>query len=104
MTNDPIVEPAADPIVEPAAAGSAKLPSAHLGWAIAVAALGFLPLGLVAIIQALRTTAALRAGDLVSARKRSRSANRWIIGTALVAVLVDLVILGALFLLGAFAS
>jgi hypothetical protein len=102
MTNDPIVEPAADPIVEPAAA--AKLPSAHLGWAIAVAALGFLPLGLVAIIQALRTTAALRAGDLVSARKRSRSANRWIIGTAVVAVLVDLVILGALFLLGAFAS
>ena len=44
MTNDPIVEPAADPIVEPAAAGSAKLPSAHLGWAIAVAALGFQPL------------------------------------------------------------
>ncbi len=104
MTTDPIVEPAADPLVEPGAAAAAKLPSGHLGWAIAVAALGFLPLGVIAIIQALRTTAALRAGDLISARKRSRSAKRWIIGTAVVAVLVDLAIIGSLLLLGAFAS
>ncbi|MDA3022828.1 MAG: CD225/dispanin family protein [Actinomycetota bacterium] len=99
MTIDPIVDPEADPET----AGSGQLPSGHLGWAIAVAALGFLPFGVIAIVQALRTTAALRAGDLVSARKRSRAAKRWIIGTVVVAVLVDLVILGALLLLGAFA-
>ncbi len=98
------IDPAPDPSASPEAADSGNSPSAHLGWAIVVAALGFLPLGVIAIIQALRTTSALRAGDLVSARKRARSAKRWIIGTAVVAVLVDLAIVGSLLLLGAFAS
>lgn len=99
-----VIDPPIDPTGNPEAADSGKLPSAHLGWAIAVAALGFLPLGVVAIILSLRTTAALRVGDLVSARRRSKAAKGWIISAGVVAVLVDLVILAAFMFLGAFAS
>ncbi|MSO27637.1 MAG: hypothetical protein EXQ60_06200 [Candidatus Nanopelagicales bacterium] len=88
----------------PEAVNSGNLPSPHLGWAILVAALGFLPLGVIAVIQALRAGAALRAAEVARARKLAAAAKRWIIITVVVALLVDLVVLGAFLFLGAFPS
>lgn len=97
-------DPTLDRTAIPEAVNSGNLPSPHLGWAILVAALGFLPLGVIAVIQALRAGAALRAAEVARARKLAAAAKRWIIITVVVALLVDLVVLGAFLFLGAFPS
>ncbi len=100
MASDPIIEtPSTPEIVD-----SGNLPSPHLGWAILVAALGFLPLGIIAVIQAFRAGAALRADEVARARKLATSAKWWIISAVVVGLLVDLVILGAFMFLGAFGN
>ena len=100
MASDPTIDQA----TTPEGVFSGNSPSPHLGWAILVAALGFLPLGISAVIQAFRAGAALRADEVARARKLATSAKWWIIITAFVALLVDLVILGAFMVLGAFGN
>ncbi len=97
-------DPTFDTAPTPESVDSGNLPSPHLGWAILVAALGFLPLGIIAVTQAFRAGAALRADEVARARKLAASAKWWIIITVLVGLLVDLVILGALLFLGAFGN
>ena len=100
MASDPTIDQATTP--EGVFSGNSTSP--HLGWAILVAALGLLPLGIIAVIQAFRAGAALRADEVARARKLATSAKWWIIITAFVALLVDLVILGAFMVLGAFGN
>ena len=76
----------------------------HLGWAAAVTALCFLPLGLIAVVYSLRSARALEAGDEPTARRSARVARRWILATVIVGLLVDLGLLAVLLLLGAFSS
>lgn len=76
----------------------------HLGWAAAVTALCFLPLGLVAVAYSLRSARALQAGDEPTARRSARVARRWILTTVIVGVIVDVGLLAVLLLLGAFSS
>lgn len=76
----------------------------HLGWAAAVTALCFLPLGLIAVVYSLRSARALEAGDELTARRSARVARRWILATVIVGLLVDLGLLAVLLLLGAFSS
>lgn len=76
----------------------------HLGWAAAVTALCFLPLGLVAVVYSLRSSRALEAGEEPKARKAARVARRWILTTVIVGVIVDGGLLAVLLLLGAFSS
>lgn len=76
----------------------------HLGWAAAVTALCFLPLGLVAVAYSLRSSRALQAGDEPAARRSAVVARRWILATVAVGLVVDLGLLAVLLLLGAFSS
>jgi len=100
MASDPTIDQA----TIPEGVNSGSLPSPHLGWAILVAVFGFLPLGIIAIIQAFRAGAALRADEVARARKLATSAKWWIISAVVVGLLVDLVILGAFMFLGAFGN
>lgn len=100
MASDPIFDTAHTP----EKVDSGKLPSPHLGWAILVSAFGFLPLGIIAVIQAFRAGAALRADEVQRARKLATSAKWWIISAVVVGLLVDLVIVGAFMILGAFGN
>ena len=86
----------------PATAGAGKWPSPHFGWALVVSMLFFLPLGAVAIYQGFRTVAAIKSENFTLARKRSRSARRWIIATILVGLLIDGLVAAVFLLLGAF--
>lgn len=76
----------------------------HLGWAVAVSALCFLPLGLVAVVYSLRAARAVELGDADRGRRLGRVAGRWILGTAVVGVLLDLLLLAVFALLGAASS
>jgi len=76
----------------------------HLGWAVAVSALCFLPLGLVAVVYGLRASRAATAGEADRARRLGRVARRWVIVTVVVGLLVDLGLVLVMALLGAFSS
>lgn len=76
----------------------------HLGWAAAVTALCFLPLGIVAVVYSLRSSRALEAGDEPTARRTARVARRWIVATVVVGLMVDMGLLAVLLVLGAFSS
>ncbi len=76
----------------------------HLGWAVASAMLCFLPLGLIAVLYALSSNKALAAGDVDRAVRKARVAKRWLVLTIVVGVIVDLILLGAFVMLGAFSS
>lgn len=76
----------------------------HLGWAVVVSALCFLPLGLVALAYGLRASSAASRGDLDRARRSSRAALGWIIATVVVGLLVDVALVAGLALLGAFSG
>jgi hypothetical protein len=78
--------------------------STHLGWAVASAMLCFLPLGVIAVLYAVSANRALGAGDLELATRKARVAKRWVVVTIVVGVLLDLLLLGAFVLLGAFSS
>lgn len=88
----------------PAASTGEEPVRTHLGWAAAVTALCFLPLGLVAVVFSLRSARALDAGDEAGARRSARVARRWILATVIVGLIVDLGLLAVLLLLGAFSS
>ncbi len=76
----------------------------HLGWAVAVSVLCFLPLGLVALAYGLRASSLAARGDLDRARRASRAARRWIIATAVVGLLVNAALATVLALMGAFSG
>ena len=73
----------------------------HLGWAVAVTVLCFLPVGLIAVFYGLRASRAVTAGDGDRARRLARVARRWIIVTVILGVLLDLTLVGVFALLGA---
>lgn len=79
-------------------------PRTYLVWSALVAALLFLPLGLVALFFSLRTEVLLRRGDAKRARRTSRTALVFIIVTVVVGVLAYLVVIGGLLALGAFSG
>lgn len=84
---------------EPAPAGERV--RTHLGWAVAVSALCFLPVGLVAVVYGLRASRAVTAGDTDRARRLARVARRWIILTVVVGLLLDAALVAVFALLGA---
>jgi hypothetical protein len=86
------------------AAPAAPAPRTHLVWAILVTCLCFLPLGLIAIAYAWRTSVLIGRGDLERARRTSRAAKGWAITALVVGILVDAILIAALALLGAFGS
>ena len=77
-------------------------PSPHLGWAIAVTMLCFLPLGAMAIFEGFRTVSATNLGDRELAHRRSRAARLWIIAAIVVGFLIDGLVTAVFLLLGAF--
>ena len=68
---------------------------------VAAAALCFLPLGIVAVIYAVRADGAQARGDAPRARRLARVARRWFIATVVVGLIVEVLIVAALMLLGA---
>jgi hypothetical protein len=88
----------------PETSGAERAPRTYLGWGVATTVLCFVPLGLIAVIYGLRTSRALATGRVDDARRSSRVARRWVVATIIVGVLVDLVLVAALLLLGAFSS
>jgi hypothetical protein len=81
-----------------------EAPPTYLGWAIASTALCFLPFGLVAASFGWRSAKATANGDDARAARFSKVARRWIIAAVVTGVLLDLVIVVALGLLGAFPA
>ena len=81
-----------------------EAPPTYLGWAIAATALCFLPFGLVGAFYGWRSAKADDIGDGLMAERYSKVARRWIITAVVCGLLVDLVIVGALGLLGAFPT
>ena len=81
-----------------------EAPRTYLGWSLAMTVLCFVPLGLVALYHGWRTAQAIEAADAGTAAQQSRRARRWLIATVIVGALVDLVLLVAFVLLGAFAT
>ena len=89
-----------DPAPSSAAAPSAPRPG--WPWVIAVTALCFLPLGLVAAYFAWRTDRAVAAGNQAAARRAARAARGWTIGAAVVGLIVNAIIITTFMVLGAF--
>ncbi len=81
-----------------------EAPPTYLGWAIAVTALCFLPFGLLGAFYGWRTAKAADLGDGALATRYSTIARRWVITAVVCGLLLDLVIVGALGLLGAFPT
>ena len=81
-----------------------EAPPTYLGWAIAATALCFLPFGLVGAYYGWRSAEAANIGDGPKAERYSKVARRWIITAVISGLLLDLVIVGALGLLGAFPT
>jgi hypothetical protein len=63
-------------------------PSSHLVWAILSTFLGFLPLGVVAIVFAARVDPLWAAGHWAEARDSSRKARMWALGSVAAGVLI----------------
>lgn len=82
----------------------ARVPSPHFVASLVVAALLFLPTGLLAIWFAWRTRVWNARGDFARARIHSRLALAIVIITVLVGVAVYVAIIGGLLALGAFSS
>lgn len=81
-----------------------EAPRSFLGWSIAAMVLCFLPFGIASAIYAVRSTAALEAGDVGLAIRRRRSAKRWAITALVTGLVIDVIIMSFLLLLGAFGS
>ena len=81
-----------------------EAPASYLGWAIAVTARCFLPSGLLGAWYGWRSARAADIGDRSAAEGYSKIARRWIIAAGVCGLLLDLVIVGALGLLGAFPA
>lgn len=90
----------------PRDAGGTSTPGAVVvPWvgSIVVTAIGFLPLGVVALLLCRRSSAALAAGEIEAAAAAARSARVVMWVTVAVAVIVDLAIIGAVLGLGGFS-
>lgn len=90
------------PDTNPPAPKATAVPSTHLNAAIAVTVLCFLPLGVVAIVYALRTADALSDGDLDRAQQAAGRARRWVRIAFVVGLVVWAFLLAIFLLLGAF--
>ena len=86
----------------PSAPHADAVPATHLNAAIAVTVLCFLPFGVIAIVYALRTSDAIRAGNLALAQQTSLRARRWVRIALVVGVLIWVFLLVVMLLLGAF--
>jgi hypothetical protein len=86
--------------------GSAPPPATrtYLGWSVAATCLCFLPLGIIAVVYALRAASAVGAGDAAAAARSARVARRWLVATVVVGLGVYAVIAVALAMLGAFST
>ena len=82
----------------------ARTPRTYLGWAVAVTVLFFLPTGLVAVFFGLRANSARADGRSDDALRAGRAARRWVVVTVIIGVIVDIAILAALLLLGAYSQ
>ena len=71
---------------------------------VIVTAFGFLPLGLVALALCARSQRMRKAGDVTAADKAAKVARRVMWITVVVAVLVDLVLIGVIAVLGGFSA
>lgn len=79
-------------------------PSTHLVGSIVVAAVLFLPTGLIAIAFALRARTWITRGDLVRARRHSRAALAFVIVSIVLGLITYSAIVGGLLALGAFSG
>lgn len=111
VSADMATDEAEDEPARPADSGRDRIrrPDALLGlgllwWSVAVAALCFLPLGLVAVAFCLRGARASERGDEALAQRSWRMARGWLIAAIVVGLVVDLFILAVLLLLGAFGG
>lgn len=83
---------------------SGKPPRTYLAAAVAVSALCFLPLGLIAVLYGWRSARAVSMGDPDRARRLGRVARRWVVVTLVVGLLVDAALVAVFAVLGAFSS
>jgi hypothetical protein len=79
-------------------------PSAPWLGAVLVTAFGFLPLGIFAVLMCIRSDRARAAGELAAAAAAARAARRLVWITVVVAVIVDIAVIGVLLALGGFSS
>ncbi|CAB4672235.1 unannotated protein [freshwater metagenome] len=79
-------------------------PRTYLWWAVAATALCFFPFGIVALIFAIKTIAAVDRSDLDAANKSSKLARRWLKITVIVGVIVNGLILIIFGFMGAFST
>ena len=79
-------------------------PRTYLVASLLVAALLFLPTGIVAVVFSLRSRVLVTRGDLGRARWHSRAALIAIIVTAVIGLIVYVALIGALLGLGAFSG
>ncbi len=88
----------------PAADEVQTAPPTRLVWAILATCLCFVPLGLIAVAFAWRTSVLNRRGEFTRARRTSRAALGWSITTIVIGVIVDAILAASLGLLGAFGT
>jgi hypothetical protein len=79
-------------------------PAAPWLGAVLVTAFGFLPLGIFAVLMCIRSDRARVAGELAAAAAAARVARRLVWITVVVAVIVDIAVVGVLLALGGFSS
>ena len=72
--------------------------------AVLVTAFGFLPLGIFAVLMCIRSDRARAVGEVQAAASAAKSARRLVWITVVVAVIVDIAVIGVLLALGAFSS
>ncbi len=97
-------EAAADVAEEVHEAPIGPPPRTYLVASLLVAALLFLPTGVVAVVFSLRSRVLITRGDLGRARWYSRAALAAIIVTAVIGIVVYVALIGALLGLGAFSG
>jgi Interferon-induced transmembrane protein len=81
-----------------------EVPRTYLWWAVAATAVCFFPLGVVAVIFAIKTMSALERGDLAAANTLSRLTLRWLKITVVVGIVLNGLILLIFGFMGAFSS
>jgi len=89
--------------VESVTGESNGAPRTYLVWSVVATILCFVPLGVVALVYGFGAQRALEAGDRDLASRRGRVARRWLVATVVFGLAIDLVLAGALIVLGAFS-
>lgn len=80
-----------------------RAPRTYVAWSAVATVLCFVPLGVVALVYGFGAQRALEAGDRDLASRRGRVARRWLVATVVFGLAIDLVLAGALIVLGAFS-